>query len=139
MNLVNNLKQVAVPAGVFLALNLPQVYQSSGALSGFPGVPAGCPSAQTRLLHTVAFFAVTYLINKYHKKGSDNKQMLRYSLYGALMFFILSSPELYSVTDSLVRSVVNVDMGSVGCPNLTGVLVHTLLFALFLVAVKRLH
>ena len=142
MSFVNNLKQTAIPAAIFLGLSLPQV---SGQVNSWSGTsagsyPAGCPSPQARLLQTVAFFAVTYLVAKYYKKGTDNKQMIRYALYGALMYFILSSGELYTLTDSLVGSVVgNVNMiQAPGCPSLTGVLVHTAVFALILAGMGSL-
>lgn len=133
MQLLNNLKKTALPAGMFLALSLPQVYGKTNGLLG-----AGsddCPTYKTRLLHTVAFFVLTYISMKVNGEKMSKNQMTKYSLYGALMFFFLSSNAMYSLTGSLVSNANSgwgERMGDAACPTLTGVLVHTAVFALML-------
>lgn len=54
----------------------------------------------------------------------------------ALLFFIVSNPMTYRLTDSVVGNVVGrVTYGS-GCPTTLGLLLHTAVFA---VAAKYLH
>lgn len=134
MTMLDNLKKTALPAGMFLLLSLPQVY---GHTNGFLKTDGdNCPTFKTRLLHTLAFFVLSFLSMKYYgeEKMSKNK-MIRFSMCGALMFFLLSSPELYKLTGSLVGRVNDGfanRMGDSECPSFTGVLVHTAVFALTL-------
>lgn len=140
---MNNLKHAAVPSALFLVLSLPQLY---GKTNEYLGSDKGnCPGVKTRLLHTVAFFALTYLVAKYHGDNNDHKAMVRYALNSALMYFVLSSPAIYSLTESVLGGVDNVvDTGvSSGlggdCPTLKGVAVHTVVFCLFLMWAKTLN
>lgn len=133
MQLVNNLKKTALPTGLFVLLSLPQVYGRTNNMLGANG--ADCPEYKTRILHTVSFFVLTYLSAKFYGQPMSKKQMLRCSLVGALMFFFLSSTELYSVTGSLVGRVNNnlgQRMGPETCPTLVGVAVHAIVFNLVL-------
>ena len=136
--MLSNLKHAAVPSALFLVLSLPQLYGKTGGLFGGED---NCPNVKTRLLHTLAFFALTYLVAKYHDTSASRDHLVRYSLHSALAFFALSSPELYALTDNILGRVngdLAQQMGSFGCPSMVGVGIHTVLFALFLTWAKSL-
>lgn len=140
---MNNLKHAAVPSALFLVLNLPQLY---GKTNEYLGSNSGnCPGVKTRLLHTIAFFALTYLVAKYYGDNRDQKSMVRYAVHSALMYFVLSSPAVYSLTesvlgraDSYINTGVSSGLGG-NCPALKGVVVHTAVFGLFLMWAKTLN
>lgn len=54
----------------------------------------------------------------------------------ALLFFIVSNPVTYRLTDSLVGGVVGHTTTGTGCPTTLGLLLHTVVFA---AAAKFLH
>ena len=133
MPMLDNLKKTALPAGMFMLLSLPQVYGKTNDLLKTNG--DNCPTFKTRLLHTLAFFVLSYLSAKFYGEKMSQNKMIRCALCSALMFFLLSSPELYQLTGSLMGNVSNdfaSKMGDNNCPTLTGVLVHTAVFALVL-------
>ena len=51
------------------------------------------------------------------------------SAYSAVLFFIIASPFLYSVVNS-VTSQVGLVLASGGCPNYLGLFVHAIVFML---------
>lgn len=51
----------------------------------------------------------------------------KYSLYSALAFFLLASPQMYLFVNSLVGWVVKVSEPN-GCPTPLGLVLHTLVF-----------
>ncbi len=60
---------------------------------------------------------------------------LKHTLYGTLIFYLLSSPAIYSVINSVAgRQVADVN----GCPTLQGVLLHALIYCVVLVVVMYL-
>jgi hypothetical protein len=52
---------------------------------------------------------------------------IKYSFYSALIFFFISAPSMYQITNKLNSHVFNI-LDQVGCPSNTGLLFHTLLF-----------
>lgn len=130
MTSLDNLKKTALPTGLFFLLSLPQVYGQSNKL--VRSNRGECPDHKVRLLHTVAFFVLMYISMKYNNEaGKTQKQLVKCSMYGALLFFLFSSTELFALTDHLVGMVspgVKGKMGEEGCPTVTGVVVHTLVF-----------
>jgi hypothetical protein len=54
----------------------------------------------------------------------------KYSLYSALVFFLIANPETYKMTQSLFGFLFTTSSG--GCPTPFGLLLHTLLFFLVL-------
>lgn len=49
----------------------------------------------------------------------------------ALMFFLVSSPFMYNITQKIAAKL-NLNLGKDGCPNYTGVIVHTIVFIIIL-------
>ena len=131
--MLDNLKKTALPAGMFMLLSLPQVYGKTNNMFNTGG--ENCPTFKTRLLHTLAFFVLSFLSIKFYGEKMSQNKMISCSLCSALMFFLLSSPELYQLTGSLIGQVdseFSSKMGTNNCPTLTGVLVHTAVFSLVL-------
>lgn len=58
---------------------------------------------------------------------------VKYSLYSALIFFLIANPATYRVMNSLIPGIaVN------GCPTAFGLLLHTFVFFLALVGIMML-
>lgn len=58
---------------------------------------------------------------------------VKYSLYSALIFFLIANPATYRVVNSLLPGIaVN------GCPTAFGLLLHTFVFFLALVGIMML-
>jgi len=61
----------------------------------------------------------------------DNKKKWAISLYSALLFFIIASPLLYGLVNQLTTKVAGLSiLDANGCPNMYGVVLHTLVFFL---------
>jgi hypothetical protein len=127
-NLVNPLRDAGVSAVIFLLVSLPQVYSRS---NNFLSEEGDCPNYKSKLIHFVAFLVLAVLTFKYVLKlDKDFSDMLGYALYAALLYFLISSPEMYQLTNSLVGNSVKLVDGA--CPTFNGVFVHTAVFAVTL-------
>lgn len=64
-------------------------------------------------------------------KASYNADTMKwwYSLYSAVIFFIIASPMTYKLVNSLLGSIVKI-CDPKGCPTTAGLLVHTTVFLL---------
>jgi hypothetical protein len=49
----------------------------------------------------------------------------RYSLYSAILFFILSLPCVYNLTSYIIKTI-----NDNGCPMILGILIHSVVFLL---------
>jgi len=92
-----------------------------------------CPTMTGQIIHTLVFFLITYLSMGNPQVNIPTK--LKNSLYGTLIFFLLSSPAIYTLTSSLFGTWIG---SSSGCPTLSGILLHSLVYCLVLVAVMYL-
>ena len=122
-----------VSAAIFLAVSLPYVYdKTNSVLFSSPGT---CPTYKSKLLHAVLFVAIAFLVMKYLVDVSgSNGMLLRYAIYGALVFFLVSSTEMYTLTHGIYDGIT-VDNG---CPTLTAVVIHTVVYFLILVGMMSL-
>lgn len=108
---------------VFLVTSLPQLYSDTNAWFNEQGT---CPTYKSRLLHAVIFFALILLSMKYFGKSDKPMPLLsKYALFGALLFFLFSSPEAYRTSNALYSGLSD---GYNGCPTTTGLVVHSVLF-----------
>jgi hypothetical protein len=126
------LRHSAWAALVFVIVSLPQVYNVTNSV--LPTAINGCPTPVGLLLHTLVFFAVLFFIMKTVTLRDTHKPsglLAKYAFWSALIFFFLSSREMYAVTGSVISGLAD----SNGCPTLTGVLVHGLVYVAVLVAV----
>lgn len=113
-------KYSALSAGIFILLSLPSLYQKVN-LSVY-GIESTCPVWQSRILHTILMFAIIVLSMAYFSGTMMTwkawKPYLKPAIIGALMFFFVSSGDMYRLT-SLLKSSGNPD-----CPSMTGILTH---------------
>lgn len=127
------LQQAALGGLTFFAVSLPDFYARSNK---FLEVEGNCPSWKSRLLHTIAFFVVTYLVIMNVEKPEDKSNVLKRCLAATLVFFLLSSPEVYRLTDSFgILDTADVN----ACPTMTGVLVHSGVFMLVNLLIQHLN
>ena len=119
---------------LFALINLSSTYQISSQLLSLNLLDVNkCPTVLGQLVHTFVFFGLTFL-------GMGNVSIktgikLKHSLYGTLIYFLISSPAIYSLTGSLFGQSI---ASSSGCPTLLGIALHSLVCFLFLVAVMYL-
>jgi hypothetical protein len=120
---------------LFLIINLPQTYQVMNNLFGeiFYNKQSKCPTNWGLIIHTLIFFTITYI--GMSSINISNGIKLKHSLYGTLIFYIISSPALFSVMGSLLGNWVST---SSGCPTLPGILLHSVIFCMALVGVMYL-
>lgn len=128
MNYVTSLKHASLAGVIFLLVSLPQVYGQSNSLLKEQGE---CPNYKSKLMHFVVFLALVVLALKFLAKVDKQwNELLGYALYAALLYFLVSSQEMYQLTHSLIGENVKMVEGS--CPTLYGVAIHTVVFALCL-------
>jgi hypothetical protein len=119
---------------IFGGVNHPATYALTSDLvsSAFTDL-GGCPTSKGLLMHTLVFLVIVMLT-----MGNPlelNYLKFKYSLYGALVFFFLSSPAMYSLTGELTGGLT---ADANGCPTLNGVVVHSLVYALALLGLMYL-
>ena len=125
-------------AVLFALVNLPQTYRFTDSLLPFNlyNQSTGCPTSLGLLFHTVVFVLISYLTMGGRGSSSlDSQIKLKHSLYGGLIFFLVSSPAMYSLTSSLFGPEI---ASRSGCPSTMGVLVHAAVYCAILVAVMYL-
>lgn len=65
---------------------------------------------------------------------SHDKQ-IKLSLLSALIFLLISSPEMYRVTSNVLGSWI---ANAAGCPTAAGLLTHTVVFGLIVYALMKI-
>lgn len=129
-------KKLTISAGsavLFALINLPQVYKLTQTFTGLNvfNLSTNCPTSLGLLVHALVFFAISYFsMGNIANKGIK----IKHSLYGALIFFLLSSPAMFKFIGSILPNIAN----SNGCPTLFGIIVHALVYCGVLVAVMYL-
>ena len=121
-------------AGTFALLNAPMTYKFTNKLLSLSTYKNGCPTYTGSLLHTSVFFSLSFLSMVLGESNSSYSTMLKHSLYGSLIYFFVSSPQMYSVTKSLSSNTST----SSGCPTIMGVLLHSFVYFVILVTVMYL-
>jgi hypothetical protein len=118
---------------IFAALNLPVSYELTRKLhDGFVDA-SGCPTSKGILIHTIVFLVISFLL-----MGNPLEEpllKLKYGIYAALLFFLFSSPVMYSVTSALTNGLTAAENG---CQTNMGVVVHAAIYALALVGLTYL-
>jgi hypothetical protein len=125
--------QISIGASfLFLIINLPQTYNLTNKLLPWEIIENGCPTRLGLLTHTLLFFIIRFLEMGNSKFKTCIK--LKISLYGTLIFYILSNPVTYSFVSSLFGN----QFAENGCPTLMDVLLHTIVYCVFLIVVMYL-
>lgn len=114
---------IAAPAALlFLVLNTPLAYQLTNALLPAATAVERCPTAWGIVLHSMIFFLVTFLTMR---GPTPSRIKAERSLTATLLYFALSSQELYTLTGN-------------ACPAWGQILLHALLYFAALVGVMYL-
>lgn len=134
----------AFTALLFFLVSCPKTYQFvDGLLGGGIADAQGCPTWQGRLVHSLVFFllnvVVMYLGKQFRGDGNHDWGLyVKYSLYGTLFFFVLSSPEVYKLVGGVVGGDKMLTNAETGCPNSTGLAIHSVAYFLTLFGVMYL-
>lgn len=120
---------------LFALVNLPQAYAFTNSLSDVDLVDyiTKCPTSAGLVLHAIVFFVITYLSMR--KSKADTGVKIKHSLYGTLIFFLVSNPAVFSVVASFLG---NQFASKEGCPTLQGIVLHAVVYCVILVAVMYL-
>jgi hypothetical protein len=121
-------------AVLFLLFNSPQAYKLTSGFTKAKLYENGCPTNLGLIVHTIIFFLITYFFSM-SKSSTDSGIKLKHAVYGTLIYFFVSSPALYSFVSSILGSGIATKEG---CPTNTGLLVHTVVYCMALVAVMYL-
>jgi len=119
----------------FALVNLPQTYKITNNFLpiNLYNIFTNCPTKEGLLVHALIFFVLTFLSmgNPTQKTGIK----LKHTIYGTLIFFLISSPAVYSFVGSILgEQFANSD----GCPTTLGVLTHAAVYCAALVGVMFL-
>lgn len=117
-------------AALFALVNLPMAYNLTNNILPTFNKSTNCPTNTGLLVHTIIFFAVTLL--SMSRATVDQGTKIKHSFYGALIFFLISSPAMYSFTHGLFGNVIS---SIEGCPTMLGVLLHAIVYCGALVGV----
>jgi len=115
-------------AALFAALSLPSVNELSNSVFG-AGAGVRCPTGATRALHTVVFLLVSLLLLLQfgrQRSAADlqtAKDMVPVALFSALLFFFLASPDVYRLTNRVLRASADAS-----CPAPMHILAHSAVF-----------
>jgi len=126
----------AISALFFIVVSLPDTYKKTTYLTRTNTMTDNCPTPEGKFIHTAVFFIINFVMmkiaNSYKQTGELSDGLIaKYSFYGALLFFMLSSSDTYRLTSRVLGG----NLGNDGCPNVNGILVHALVFAVVLVLV----
>lgn len=123
MSTLNQKLMISIFSAVlFILVSLPQTYNLTNSL-GLNTYSMGCPTYTGLLLHAFVFFVLTYL-SMWNSNASAGLKV-KYSLWGTLLFFVISSPAMYSL------------MGS-PCPTVPHIILHAAIYCAALVGVMYL-
>jgi hypothetical protein len=124
----------AFSAIIFALINLPASYGLSSKYVRQDIIDlSGCPTSKGILIHTIVFLVLSFLM-----MGNPLKEpliKLKYSIYGALLFFLFSSPVMYSVTSALTDGLTASENG---CQTNMGVIIHAIIYSFALIGMTYL-
>ncbi len=125
-----------VSANLFLIINLinlPATYNFMNKIGlSFYNKATGCPTHIGLIHNALIFFIISYItMGNSASKGVK----IKHSLYGTLIYYFVSSPALYSLMGKLLGNQI-ADVN--GCPTTIGIILHSFVYFLILVAVMYL-
>lgn len=120
---------------LFALVNLPMIYKfvSNGTGLNLYNNETNCPTNNGLLVSSILFFVLTFLSMWYAPLSAGLK--LKFSIYGTLIFYLISSPAMFSFVGSILGNKV---ANPQGCPTKFGILVHAVLYCMALVGVMYL-
>lgn len=129
-----------ISAVIFVLVSNQYTYSAVDYVFGNSNLIAlgGCPTTIGLFLHSLVFFLLQFLVMWYFdsRKPIDQQisktMMAKYSFYGTLLFFIVSNPETYKLVNMIGLGKLG---DGAGCPNVGGLLLHTVVFFLLVFGV----
>jgi hypothetical protein len=124
-----------ISASLFAVVNLPQVYKITNNLIplNLYNNATSCPTNIGLIIHAIVFFVLTFLTMSNAKLDTGIK--LKHTIYGTLIFYLLSSPALFSLVGSIMgKQIADVN----GCPTMTGLMTHAVAYCGILIGVMYL-
>lgn len=131
-------QKISISAGsalLFFLLNLPVTYRLTNSILALDIVNpfTMCPTATGLIIHAIIFFVITFLSMSSASFNAGIK--FKNSLYATLIFLLIASPFMYSITGSIFGESIAT---SKGCPTFLGVLIHTIVYGAALVGIMYL-
>ncbi len=120
-------------AFLFVVIYLACTFKLTNSITGINTYEFDCPTNNGILLHTLVFFALTYL-SMWNSPVSSNLK-LKFTIYGTLIFYFFTSPAMFKLTGSIFGNTI---ADTQGCPTNYGVLLHALLYCAALTGVMYL-
>lgn len=120
---------------LFYILNLPFTYQLTNKLfsNTLYNTKTDCPTPIGLIVHTLIFFLITFLTMGNLQERTLTK--IKHSLTGSAIFFIVSSPMIYSLMSLLFgKHLASLS----GCQTLWGALFHAIVYFAILLAIMYL-
>jgi hypothetical protein len=120
---------------VFALVNLSQTYKITDGLTNHElyNNVTNCPTNSGLIIHTIIFFVLIFISMGNPKEKTGIK--LKHTIYGTLIFYLLSSPALFSFVGSIFGSNI---ANNNGCPTLSGIALHSFIYCIILVGMMYL-
>jgi len=131
----------AVLSALFFTVSYPQVYSVTDKAVARYGhtYQNDCPTPEGKLLHTIVFYLLAYIaiwVLSYFALWTGSKQqMVKCALFATLLFFLVSSPDVYQLTRGLSGKPL---ANEKGCPTPQGLIAHSLVFLVLLLVMSYL-
>ena len=139
---------VSVMSGLlFLLVSSPYMFSITNELTSSFGLDisnkVGCPNLAGLLAHAAVFTVLLRLLMSRNSgknecaKPYTSKDKWIISLIGGLLFLLIASPFLYEAVNALTSTFGLKIADRDGCPNLAGIVLHTLVFILVVRVLMR--
>ena len=127
-------KKLSISIGsaiLFLIVNLKETHKLTSKLTNLNlyNFDTNCRTNLGILIHLLLFFGITYLSMSNPNISTGVK--LKHSIYGTLIFYLISSPTFYSITNKILNKEND-------CINNTNVAVHSVIYCIALIGVMYL-
>jgi Na+/melibiose symporter-like transporter len=122
MNIIQdeNVQEKMITLLIFLIIAQPKIYKITNS---YFNNHTDCPTLISKLIHIIIFFILTIIMLYFVKKTLNNYVLIKYALISSLLFFFLSSPELYNLTDEIFKIETDIN-----CPNQKSIMLHGIIF-----------
>jgi len=119
----------------FLVMNRNTFKATRGLLGPWVSDPSGCPTFNGTLVHSVVYGAVIFALMFGPASGTlPVYEKLKVSLLSALLFYVISNPNLFKLVNKKAGGWVS---DSAGCPTPQGSLLHMMVFLVITYAVMN--
>jgi hypothetical protein len=135
-----NLLYSAILSGIFFTVSYSGVYSvTDKAVSRYGHTYENdCPTPEGKLLHTIVFYLLAYItiwVLSYLTLWAGSKQMIKCAIFATLLFFFVSSPDVYQLTNGLSGNQL---ANAKGCPTTKGVITHSFVFLVLVLLMSYL-